>query len=881
MLKDINNRRPDRQLERNLVFLAYAIMFMSLSLFALFIYPQYYLYIIISIVIWNILCILITIRVLKVSETAIGFGTLAAAVLADKNKYCRIDNANGEAILINKAAETYLANLPVLTFLQKNIIDSPANKLDLQKLEAAVNKLQEATVTISINPSKNSVFVAEEWLRVTVKPITLNKTKIFEDNFSLQKIRKEIYLFWTIENITAYKNMDQVFKNEMSSLYNFLDNLTVGLYSCDDQKRIEYINNSLAEMLGTDKNDAIGKTIDDFVAYKSEILHNATGKYDDSVVFKTVNGTREVLVRQQNIRENNELKTRGVVIWNLPNDADLQQRLNQITDYMECLFSTAPIGIIFTDANLIITEANSYVGNIFEKDGAQLINSLITDYFAADIKNKIIATAKEFLENHGAMFSAETALTFTKEEKNVRIMVYPRQMHYAADAGTIDGFIFYIMDTTNRRNLEMQVAQAQKMQAFGQLAGGVAHDFNNLLTAVIGYCDLLLHRHGIGDPSFSDLLQLKYNVNQAAGVARQLLAISRKQPLNPKIIDVTEAVSENEHLISRLLGEQIELRINYGDETGFIRVDPVQFSQVLINLAINAKDAMEGQGKLTISTHLEHLNKPYQFGSDTIKPGDFVVISVKDTGCGIPPENIERIFEPFFSTKKNVAGSGTGLGLAMVYGIIRQTEGFLKVDSEVGKGTTFAVYLPAYNQNEKTDATADNTSETIILDKTGRAALATLPKTNMISNSEKVILGLNISQFDSRRTTSHNTEEIKILFVEDEDAVRIVGARGLRQKGYEVVDCISAENAIEHLDKGENFDLMITDMMMPGMSGAELANEVHQRLPQTRIILASGYSEEIARKELAGSQDFYFMSKPYSLDDLHKKVKEVLEQNDQ
>jgi len=252
-----------------------------------------------------------------------------------------------------------------------------------------------------------------------------------------------------------------------------------------------------------------------------------------------------------------------------------------------------------------------------------------------------------------------------------------------------------------------------------------------------------------------------------------------------------------------------------------------------------------------------------------------VVISVTDTGCGIPPENINRIFEPFFSTKKNVLGSGTGLGLAMVYGIVHQTEGFIKVQSEVNKGTTFEIYLPSYESPEQYQDTQTEEEE-VIRDKSGNVAMTTMPLTAGAGDDNKIILGLNITEFDSLRAVARNPGEIKILFVEDEDAVRIVGARGLKQKGYDVVDCISGENALEHIENGEKFDMMITDMMMPGMSGAELANIMHQKQPETIIILASGYSEEIARKELAGSQDFYFLSKPYSLDDLNKKVKEVL-----
>lgn len=873
MLKDINRRRPDRLLERNLVFLAYAIMLMSLSLFALFLYPQYTFYIIISIVVWNILCILITIRILKVSENAIGFGALAAEILNDKNKYNRIDNAMGVPILANKAALDYFKNDSVLDFLEHNIIDSAANKLDLQKLSSAVNKLQEATVRLSICPSKNSVFVAEEWLKVSVKPIYLNKADIFEDEFSLKKIRKETYIFWTVENITAYKNMEQVYQDEMSSLHNFLDFLPVGLYNCDGEGKIEYINDTFAGYLQIDKNDAVGKSVDSFVAYKPEQLHNNTGIFNGNIIFKTAVGNAEAFVRQQNVRENSELKTRGVVIWNLPNDNDLKNKLNELLDKFEWLFSTAPVGIIFADKQQKIIELNQQVEDIFEKSASEIKHKKICDYFKDEAKAKIKTAIAEYAQSKENSYDFEATLAFTKEEKNIQIHLSPMTRHYSNKNGEIDGVIMYLTDTTNKRNLEMQVAQAQKMQAFGQLAGGVAHDFNNLLTAVIGYCDLLIQRHGVGDPSFSDLTQLKQNATRAAYVARQLLTISRKQPLNPKLLDVTEAFTEIDHLLSRLIGEQVRFQISFASDLGYIRVDPVQFSQVMLNLAINAKDAMNGKGTLSIVTRGERINEPYHFGADIINPGDFVVISVTDTGCGIPPENINRIFEPFFSTKKNIVGSGTGLGLAMVYSIVRQMEGFIKVHSELGKGTTFEIYLPAY-ESDKAEQVQQEPQKEIIRDKAGNAALETVLPIG--GANQKPILGMNVSAFDSLRSLSVKSGEIKVLFVEDEKAVRTVGVRGLRRKGFDVVECISAENALEHIEKGEKFDMMITDMMMPGLSGAELAKIVHTKYPEMKIILASGYSEEIARKELAGSSDFYFMGKPYSLEDLHRKVQEVL-----
>ena len=873
MLRDINRKRPDRQLERNLLLLAYAIMLMSLSLFALFIYPEYSFYIIISTVVWNVMCILITIRILQVSETAIGFGALSAEILNDKTKYCRVDNSTGEAILINRAAAEYFQNTPILQFLEQNIIDLPANKMDLQKLTSAVSKLQPATVELSINPKQNSVFVAEEWLRITVKPIYLNKADIFESEFSLQKIRKESYIFWTVENITAYKNMDAVFQSEMSSLHHFLDYLPVGLYTCDQNGKIEYINNALAEKLHTDKNGAIGKTIDDFVAYKPELLHSASGNYDDMLTFKTEDGTIEGFVKQRNIRTNNELKTRGVVVWNLPNDNDLRTRLNAVADRFEKLFDTAPVGIILLDNRQKIIEVNKYIEDLFNRRSQELAGQNVGAYFEDGTAKKIAAAFANISENNEDN-AFDSVITGNGDERNVRLSVFALSPQYNEVDDTQTN-VLYVQDTTNRRSLEMQVAQAQKMQSFGQLVGMVAHDFNNILTAVIGYCDLLIRRHGIGDPSFADLIEMKNNVTTAIGIARQLLAISRRQPLNPTVIEATEAFTENDHLISRILGEKIKLKVNYGTDLGYIRVDTAQLSQVLLNLAINARDAMNGEGVLTLSARSERLSKPYSYRGETIKAGDFVVLSVGDTGCGIPPENLERIFEPFFSTKKNILNSGTGLGLAVVESIVRQMSGFMKVHSEVGKGTTFEIYLPSYGTPESVQV-VEEPQEKVILDKSGNAAMTTVLPHYAGADSQKVILGLNISEFDSQRTMLRNPGEIRILFVDDEDAVRIVGARGLKQKGYDVTDCISAENAMEHIEAGETFDLVVTDMRMPGMSGAELANLIHEKSPTTKIILASGYSEEIARKELAGSQDFYFIAKPYGLDDLNKKVKAVL-----
>ncbi len=254
------------------------------------------------------------------------------------------------------------------------------------------------------------------------------------------------------------------------------------------------------------------------------------------------------------------------------------------------------------------------------------------------------------------------------------------------------GLILHFIDTTEQKSLEAQFAQSQKMQAVGQLAGGVAHDFNNLLTAMIGFCDLLLLRFRPGDPSFADIMQIKQNANRAANLVRQLLAFSRQQSLQPRILNITDVLAELSHLLRRLIGENIELKVVHGRDLGLVKVDQGQLEQVIINLAVNARDAMAAGGTLTIRTANVAFDAPLRRGHEVIAPGGYVQIEVRDTGIGIPKENLERIFEPFFSTKE--VGSGTGLGLSTVYGIVKQTGGFIAVESAPAQGAAFVILLP-------------------------------------------------------------------------------------------------------------------------------------------------------------------------------------------
>ncbi len=415
-------------------------------------------------------------------------------------------------------------------------------------------------------------------------------------------------------------------------------------------------------------------------------------------------------------------------------------------------------------------------------------------------------------------------------------------------------FHYFLVDITEYKNLEMHLIHSQKMQAIGQLAGGIAHDFNNLLTAMLGFCDLLLIKHPAGDPSFAEIMQIKQNSNRAANLVRQLLAISRKQVLKPEVLDISDLIEELIYLIRRLVGEKITLNITHGKGLGLVKVDQGQLEQVLINLVVNARDAIFANGDsgtISISTENIEITKTGKVEegfvpSDSNEPilsGDYVLIEVSDTGIGMTKATISKIFEPFFSTKE--LGAGTGLGLSTVYGIVKQTGGYLYVNSKKNKGTRFHVYLKVSNDNEVGDG-------------------------KMLQDTENKLIKQDL------------TGDATILLVEDEVPVRMFSASALSNKGYNIIEADNGEAGLEVIKKrGKEIDIIITDVIMPGLNGPDFIAEVHKIYPKTKVIFMSGYAEEAFSENytLEGDLRFNFLSKPFTLKQLASKVKEVLQED--
>ena len=397
-----------------------------------------------------------------------------------------------------------------------------------------------------------------------------------------------------------------------------------------------------------------------------------------------------------------------------------------------------------------------------------------------------------------------------------------------------------LKDNSEEVRLKREVAQATKMQAVGQLAGGVAHDFNNILTAIIGHCDLMLMRHSPGDSDYDDIQQVRTNSNRAASLTRQLLAFSRQQTLRPQILQLPDVVSEVSTLLKRLLGETVKLVVTHGRDLGAVRADPGQLEQVVVNLAVNARDAMlsanpRGGGTLTIQTRSVSAAEVKRMGSDILPPADYTALVVSDTGTGIPVDILPKIFEPFFTTKET--GKGTGLGLSTVYGIVKQSGGWIFADSPPGRGATFTMYLPVH------------------------AAAAAAPLSRVPTRAA-------VRPADTWGTGT-------VLLVEDEDMVRAVAERALARQGYSVLTAENGEAALDLIAATGRPDLLVSDVVMPGMDGPTMVRRVRERYPDLPILFMSGYAEEQLRRSI-DLDNVAFLPKPFSVQQLADAAREAL-----
>jgi two-component system cell cycle sensor histidine kinase/response regulator CckA len=745
--------------------------------------------------------------------------SLSPQVIVDKD---------GRTLIANRAYHAWISRNPghAEAALASKFSENVTVAAEFQKLRKSARVHQHAQTELPV--VKNGKIA--EWRRLIVRPLP-----------------QMGHVVWRIEDISERKRAEQAVREEQAKLIDFMAHAPVGIYSVDQTGRFRFVNRTLAEWLGCTIDELTGGSLKlhDVVAQKLEaaapyaIGAGPEGHLRGDTFMRSKRGEVFPVSVTQTVVMNEDgktLRTRSIV-RDLRPEKTWQEALTLSEQRFHRLFAEAPIGIALLKASMIVDECNQTFLNLIHKQEEQVLKRNFITLIPDDRQQDVSAQIAAVLE--GKDMTKPIELRGMGDPQSA-VFVFAKRFDLSPHGGTPEkGLMVYITDYTEMKRMEEQLRQNAKVQAIGQLAGGVAHDFNNLLTAMIGFCDLLLQRHKPGDQSFADIMQIKQNGNRAANLVRQLLAFSRQQTLQPKVLNVTDVLAELANLLRRLIGANVELKMLHGRGLGLVKADQGQLEQVIINLVVNARDAMPQGGTVSITTANFHQETPLQKVQEVMPAGDYVRIEVKDQGIGIPKENLQRIFDPFFSTKE--VGSGTGLGLSTVYGIVRQTGGYVEVDSVVNQGSSFIVFLPLHIEKEKT---AEEKAAEVVVEK---------------------------------KSTSDLTGAGTILLVEDEDAVRVFGARALRNKGYNVLEARGGEEAIKVIDEQkEKIDLLISDVVMPQMDGPTLVRHISAKRPELKVIFISGYTEDRFREQLKEGEVVHFLPKPFSLKQLAAKVKEVL-----
>jgi two-component system, cell cycle sensor histidine kinase and response regulator CckA len=639
---------------------------------------------------------------------------------------------------------------------------------------------------------------------------------------------------WTVTDLTADRQRNENSFQDLQRAMSSLENAPVGFFYGEADGGISYMNATLASWLGYDIAE-VGtgglRVRDIFSRDQASLIEGIAGKPGEvrtetlDLDLKRRNGqimAARLLHRVAFGSDGTRGATHTVVI-----DQSTKTISPSVDDFGDArlarYFNNTPMAIAVVDRNGKINRANALFARLGQTISgmSDVIFPVIAESDRQALGEAIAAAAKR----QGDI--APIDVNLAEAGRSARIFV-SADHEAEGDAATA---VVYLLETTEERRLQEQFAQSQKMNAVGQLAGGVAHDFNNMLQAILGFTEILIGKQKATDPDFHDLQQIRLNALRAAELVKQLLAFSRRQTLNPKVIALGDVVSDLQNTLRRTIGATVEIDVRHGRDLWPVKADGTQLQNVLINLAVNARDAMPQGGKLELRTSNVSEAECGRFGFEGFVPGDYVLIEVEDNGTGMPVDVKEKIFEPFFTTKD--IGKGTGLGLSTVYGIVKQTGGYIYVDSEIGKGTTFFIFLP-------------------------RSTVEAVEETENDKPAQAVDL----------------TGDGIILLVEDEEAVRAFAKRALMSRGYTVHEAESGLDALRMVkDEGLKVDLIVSDVMMPEMDGPTMYAEIRAFNPECKVIFVSGYAEEAFRNSVADGESFRFLPKPFSLKQLVETVK--------
>jgi two-component system cell cycle sensor histidine kinase/response regulator CckA len=666
---------------------------------------------------------------------------------------------------------------------------------------------------------------------------------------------------WTLTDISRERVRQENVFQELQHAIDYLDHAPAGFFSADAKGDVVYLNATLASWLDQDlaQVGSGGLKLTDLVAGDGAALLTTLrappGEIKTEVLdldLKTRSGKPlpvRLFHRLAFGADGVAGASRTLVLNRAQHDGTDPQRAAEIR-FMR-FFHNTPMAIATVDRDGGIVRTNPLFARLFHDvfEGAGSAARSIRNVVAERDRSALATALAEAARGKSDIAPVDAALAGPGDRFGRFYVTAVEEEERDQEAA-----IVYTLEITAQRELENKVNQQQKMELVGQLAGGIAHDFNNVLSAIIMAADFLLNAHKPTDPSFGDIMQIKQNANRAASLVRHLLAFSRKQTLRPQVLDIGEVLSDLNMLLRRLIGEKVTLDVKHGRDIWPVKVDISQFEQVIVNLAVNARDAMPEGGRLTVRTSNVLAADTPRFQAKGMPAADYVLIEVGDTGHGIPPTIIDKIFDPFFSTKE--VGKGTGLGLSTVYGIIKQTGGFVYVESAPGKGATFRIFLPRHIVTAQEPAP----------ERYGDTASAVI---DALAAAEQV----------KKAASADLTGAGTILLVEDEEGLRALNARGLASRGYTVLEAGNGLEAIEVLEKSNRkIDLVVSDVVMPEMDGPTMARELRVRNPELKIIFVSGYAEDAFQKHLPEDQKgkFAFLPKPFTLKQLVGAVKETM-----
>jgi two-component system cell cycle sensor histidine kinase/response regulator CckA len=666
---------------------------------------------------------------------------------------------------------------------------------------------------------------------------------------------------WQISDITSERDDQERFFKELQNAIDYLDHAPAGFFSAGRKGEIFYLNATLAEWLGIDLTKFIpgSMTIGDLVAGEGLALIQSVQA--DPGLKKTVtldldlkrstgqSVPVQIVHSVTSMRDGAPGESRTIVLTRRQG-GEGDQSASAASMRFTRFFNNTPMAIASVDGNGRILRTNApflkLFSGIVSRDDVE--NGAFFETIVQDIDKPRLQHALAAAKDRQGDIPPIDSKTQADDSRHFRF--YVNAVIDQSDEAPEEAAIVYAVEVTEQKALEAQMAQTQKMNAVGTLAGGIAHDFNNVLTAILLSSDHLLLQARPADPGFADLMEIKRNANRAAVLVRQLLAFSRKQTMRPTVLNLTDLVGDLRMLVDRLLsGTNVKLDVEYGRDLWPVKTDLSQFEQVLINLCVNARDAMPQGGKLTLRTKNVTADEVAAFNYSYMPHEDMVLVEVSDNGTGIAPEIMDKIFEPFFTTKD--VGKGTGLGLAMVYGIVKQSGGYIQPESEIGKGTTFRVFLPRHIVDPAIAAEAE------------ALTLAT---------------GTLAQQAPAPEQPEDLTGSAVILLVEDEEAVRRGGKRMLETRGYTVHEAGSGVEALEIMEELDGkVDIVVSDVVMPEMDGPTLLRELRKTYPDLKFIFVSGYAEDAFARNLPPESKFGFLPKPFSLKQLAVVVKETLD----